>query len=287
VNALARGPIAIRLGTRREIVGLVVGVILLIGAAVPLLFYVRPSVARAQIQVIAHRGASAYAPENTLAAFRVAIDQRADWLEVDVQQSSDGQLVVFHDLRVDDRTNGRGAVRDLTLAQLRELDAGAKFRAEFAGERIPTFDEVVELARAHNVKLFPELKNPNLYPGIEERMVAALHAADYDNQTIVQSFSTESLRRVRELNPRLRLALLYSAQQPLRGDPPSWAYVLGPEWPLVVGDRAILRDAHAAGRQVVVWTVDNPSQIRQAIEARVDGIITNRPDLVRNMLASR
>ena len=287
MSAPPRTPVKIRLGTRRESIGLIVGALLILGAALPLFLLVRPSVARAQVQVLAHRGASAYAPENTLPAFRIAIEQRADWLEFDVQQTSDGHLVVFHDLRVDDRTNGRGPLRDMTLAQVRALDAGSKFGSQFAGEQIPTLEEVVALAREHDVKIFPEIKNPSQYPGIEERLAGVLRAYEYEDRTIVQSCSTESLQRLRGVNPRLRLGLLYSSQQPLKGDPPSWAFVLGPEWSIVASERTLVRDAHAAGRQVVVWTVDTPGQVRQAIDARVDGIITNRPDVVRAILDER
>jgi glycerophosphoryl diester phosphodiesterase len=277
-------PVRIRLGARREKIGLAVGLLLIVGAAIPMFWLLSPGTARANIQVMAHRGASAYAPENTLAAFRLAIAQRADWLELDVQQTRDGHLVVFHDLRVDERTNGRGAVRELTLAQIRDLDAGGKFSPEFAGERVPTFDEVLQLASQHNVKLFPELKNPSLYPGIEERLAASVAAHGYQERTIVQSFSADSLRRFREINPRQRLALIYSSQQPLRDEPPGWVGVLGPEWSLVASERTLVRDAHATGRQVVVWTLDTPGQVHQAIEARVDGIVTNRPDVVRALL---
>jgi glycerophosphoryl diester phosphodiesterase len=284
VSAPPSGPVRIRLGARRERIGLAVGLLLIVGAAIPLLWLLSPGTARANIQVMAHRGASAYAPENTLAAFRLAIEQRADWLELDVQQTRDGHLVVFHDLRVDERTDGRGAVRELTLAQLRALDAGGKFSPQFAGERIPTFDEVVRLASEHGVKLFPELKNPSLYPGIEERLAATIAAHGYGDRTIVQSFSADSLRRFREIDPRQRLALIYSSQQPLRDEPPAWVGVLGPEWSLAGAERTLVRDAHAAGRQVVVWTLDTPGQVREAIAARVDGIITNRPDVVRALL---
>src|SRR5215217_9518705 len=143
--------VKIQLGARRERIALVLGALLILAAGIPLLWMSRPEAVRARVQVLAHRGASAYAPENTLAAFRIAIEQRADWLELDVQQTSDGHLVVFHDLRVDDRTNGRGPLRDMTLAQVRALDAGSKFSPEFAGEPVPTFDEVVALAREHGV----------------------------------------------------------------------------------------------------------------------------------------
>lgn len=282
-----RGAVAVQMGRRRERLGVLLGTLLVATAAGLLFLVVQPSVARGRIQVLAHRGASYYAPENTMPAFRVAIDQGADWLELDVQQTRDGQLVVFHDLRVDRTTNGRGALRDLTLDEVRQLDAGAWFDQRFAGERVPTFEEVVALARDTGTKLFPEVKDPRFYPGIEERVAATLRALAYEDNTIVQSFDANSLEKLRELNPRLRLAALYTSSNPLKGDPPAKADVVGPQWELVAGERDLVREAHLAGRQVVVWTVDTPESIRQMIDARVDGIITNRPDVVRHLLEER
>lgn len=281
------GPVKVQLGTRRERIGLLVGLLLMLGAGIPLLFSVLPEVNRARVQILAHRGASAYAPENTLAAFRLAIEQRADWLEMDVQQTSDGQLVVFHDLRVERTTNGRGAVRDLTLDQIRQLDAGSWFDAKFSAERVPTFEEVVALAREHNIKIFPEVKDPRLYPGIEGRVAAVIAAHGFEDRTVLQSFDGASLEKLRRINPRLRLAALYTATNPLRGDPPAGAEIIGPPWEMVATDRALVRDAHAAGRQIVVWTVDGRGGIQQMLDARVDGIITGRPDLVRSLVEAR
>src|SRR5919206_2235221 len=141
------GAVKVQLGSRRERIGVLVGLLLVLGAGIPLLFSVVPAASRARVQILAHRGASAYAPENTFAAFKLAVEQRADWLELDVQQTSDGKLVVFHDLRLERTTNGHGALRDLTLDQVRQLDAGSWFDPKFAGERVPTFEEVVALAR--------------------------------------------------------------------------------------------------------------------------------------------
>jgi glycerophosphoryl diester phosphodiesterase len=287
VSAWSGGPVAVRAGGRREYLAVAIGLLLVALAAVPLFLVVRPEVARNRVQVLAHRGASAYAPENTLAAFRRAIEQRADWLEFDVQQTRDGQLVVFHDLRVERTTNGRGAVRDLTLDEVRRLDAGSWFGREFAGEPVPTFAEVVALARDAGIRIFPEVKDPRLYPGIEERVADVLRAYGFEDRTIVQSFDGDSLERLRGLNPRLRLAALYTSSDPIKGDPPARADVIGPQWELVASEPAIVRDAHAVGRQVVVWTVDAPSAGRQMIESRVDGIITNRPDIVRALLDGR
>jgi glycerophosphoryl diester phosphodiesterase len=281
-------PVKIQLGAKRERLGLLFGMLAIIGAGLGLFFTLGAAGPPAsRIQVLAHRGASAYAPENTLAAFRLAIEQQADWLEFDVQQTRDGQLVVFHDLRMERTTNGRGALRDLTLAEVRALDAGSWFGAEFAGERVPTFDEVLALAAEHNIRVFPEIKDPRLYPGIEERLAAAIVAARYEDRTVVQSFDMASLARVRAINPHLRLAALYTASSPLRGDPPAGVTIVGPPWELLTNEPTLVRDIHASGRQVVAWSVDNAAAVEPLVHARVDGIITSRPDIVRAALAAR
>ena len=226
-----------------------------------------------------------YAPENTLAAFKLAVEQRADWLEMDVQQTNDGQLVVFHDLRMERTTNGRGALRDLTLDQVRELDAGTWFGAKFAGERVPTFEEVVALAREHGIRIFPEVKDPRLYPGIEERVAAVIV-----RQRLRRSHRRAVVRRgvardgCGRINPKLRLAALYTAADPLRGEPPAGAEIIGPPWELVV-DRPRPR-----ARRSRLWPTgrrldrDGRTGMQQMLDARVDGIITGRPDIVRSLL---
>ena len=280
-------PVKIQLGARRERIALMLGVLLIAVAGLPLYWLSRPQVANARVQVLAHRGASAYAPENTLAAFRLAIAQRADWLELDVQQTKDGHLVVFHDLRIDRTTNGQGNLRDLTLEQVRALDAGSWFGSQFAGEKVPTFEEVVALAREQGIRIFPEIKDPRFYPGIEERMAAVISANDYEDSTIVQSFDMGSLERLRQANPRLKMAALYTATAPLRGEPPPGVTVIGPPWEIVTVDPGIVRDAHAAGREVVVWSVDSTIPLRPLLDAQVDGIITGRPDVIRAVLEGR
>jgi len=280
-------PVKIQLGARRERIALIVGMVLILAAGIPLFMLSRPEAARARVQVLAHRGASAYAPENTLAAFRLAIEQRADWLEMDVQQTRDGHLVVFHDLRMERTTNGQGNLRDLTLEQVRQLDAGSWFGKQFAGEKVPTFEEVVALAREQNIRIFPEVKDPRFYPGIEERMAGIIAAYGYEDSTIVQSFDMGSLERLRLANPSLKLAALYSAASPIRGELPAGVSVIGPPWETVAGDPAIVRDAHANSRQVVVWSVDGPAPVRLLLDARVDGIITSRPDVIRAALEGR
>ena len=145
-------------------------------------------------QVIAHRGGPAYAPENTLTAFEKAIDQGVDWLELDVQMTQDGELVVIHDETVDRTTDGAGAVAELTLEQIRLLDAGQ-------GQQIPTFREVVELAKANGVKILPETKSAHLYPGVEGKMLRVLEHTGYRDKTAIQVLRDRIARDPLRLDP--------------------------------------------------------------------------------------
>jgi len=134
---------------------------------------------RKQVENVAHRGASGYAPENTIAAYDLAVDMKADYIEIDVQRSKDGELVSIHDNTVNRTTDGTGKVRDLTFEQLRALDAGSWKGERFAGEQIPTFDEILD--RYHGkVGILIELKSPELYPGIEEQVTEAIKERNLD-----------------------------------------------------------------------------------------------------------
>lgn len=222
--------------------------------------------------VAAHRGGPRYAPENTLAAFRNAIGRGANALEFDVQMSRDGALVVIHDETVDRTTNGTGAVRDLTLAQLRSLDAGN-------GEIIPTFEEALQLAKAAGITIYPEAKSAHLYPGIEARMVQALQAAGYIDHTIVVDFEADSLERLHGLDPSLRLCALYGTGAFDVGAPAGNAQFICPEAEMVLLDPAMIRRAHAQGRPVIVWflALENPFMIRALRFFGADGFIVNDP----------
>ncbi len=222
--------------------------------------------------VAAHRGGPKYAPENTLAAFRTAISQGAEAFEFDVQMSRDGALVVIHDETVDRTTNGTGAVRDLTLAQLRSLDAGD-------GEIIPTFDEVLQLAKAAGLTIYPEAKSAHLYPGLEQKMVQALQTADYIDHTIVVDFEPDSLERLHALDPALRLCALYGTGAFNVDAPAGNAQFICPEAEMVLLDPAMIRRAHAEGRPVIVWflALENPFMIRTLRFFGADGFIVNDP----------
>lgn len=236
---------------------------------------------------LAHRGASAYAPANTLAAFRLAEELGADGVELDVHLSADGAIVVIHDFTVDATTDGHGHVRDMTLAELKRLDAGSWFDPRFAGERIPTLEEVVEALGTHMV-LNIELKALGLRSqGLEQAVVDLVHRHDIAPRTILSSFNPLVLWRLRRLDPALPRGLLYDASLPL---PLRRAWLrplvrpaaLHPHHSLVHA-RSVTW-AHAGGYRVHTWTVDEPTEMRRLIELDVDGIITNRPDVLQREL---
>ncbi|MBN1218067.1 MAG: glycerophosphodiester phosphodiesterase [Anaerolineae bacterium] len=231
-------------------------------------------------QLIAHRGGSDLAPENTLAAFRQAIDLGVDWLEMDVQMTRDEALVVIHDETVDRTTNGTGRVADLTLAELRLLDAGN-------GEQVPTFEEVLVAAQDAGVGILPEIKSPHLYPGIETKVVQAVVEANYGEQTIIQSFDHASLETVHSLNPDIQLCALYGQGQLRIGGPqPGQASRICPMAEMVVLNSWLIRQAHAGGRQVFVWfgIIEHPLVMRFLLALGADGLIVDDPLALANIL---
>jgi glycerophosphoryl diester phosphodiesterase len=224
------------------------------------------------LQNIAHRGGATYAPENTLAAFRNGIAQGADWLEFDVQMTKDGALVVMHDKTVDRTTNGTGDVRNLTLEQIRALDAGQ-------GEKAPTFEEVVALAKAGGVKILAEAKFSHLYPGLEEKMVQTLEKANYLDQTIIQSFEPDSVDKFHRLNHRAKLCALSRLQLFSSGAPPGDAQYVCPMAEMVLLNPGIIRQAHGEGRKVFVWfgAIENSLMLNAMRFFGADGLIVNDP----------
>ncbi len=243
---------------------------------VPLLYYGIQAVLRTPpltpLQRIAHRGGLAYAPEDTLAAFRNGIEQGVDWLEFDVQMTKDGVLVVIHDETVDRTTNGTGAVRDLTLEQIRSLDAGQ-------GEKVPTFQEVVELAKSQGAKILPETKSAHLYPGMEEKMLDELDQAEYLDHTVIQSFEADSLEKLHQLNPAARLCALYGLWRFDLSAPAGGAQYVCPMAEMLLLNPAMVRQAHSEGRQVFAYfgVMENPFGVSAMRFFGVDGLIVNDP----------
>lgn len=244
------------------------------------LYYFLRGALPATPQVIAHRGGPAYAPENTLAAFRHALTLGVDWLEMDVQMTREGELIVIHDETVDRTTNKQGWVKELTLAQIRALDAGK-------GEQVPTFAEVITLAKEAGVKLLPEVKSPHLYPGIEAKVVQAVVEADYVAQTVIQSFDPQALSRIKALNPAIRVCRLYGPGTFSLGQPqPNEAEFLCPMAEMVILNPWMIKQAHMAGRPVFVWfgLIEHPLVMRFLLALGVDGLIVDDPGALVTIL---
>ena len=236
--------------------------------------------------VIAHRGASGSAPENTMAAFSLAVEQGAQVIELDVHMTADGYPVVIHDPTVARTTDGTGLVREKTLAELRRLDAGSWFETRFAGERVPTLEEVVTWARGR-VALAIEIKNtPFHYRGIEASVTGVLerHDAVLDNE--VFSFDHLCVRRIKAREPRLLTGVCYSAN-PVDHNAlaiAANATALHPMFQHLHPDA--VRDAHAAGLLVFAWTVNGHQDIREMVALGIDGIVTDFPERVREIVGS-
>jgi len=235
--------------------------------------------------VIAHRGASKLAPENTMASFRKALELGAGGIELDVHLSRDGHLVVIHDEQLGRTSNGNGFVKDKTLDELKSLDFGSWFSPEFSDERIPTLHEVLDLLDRWDGLLNIEIKNgPVFYPGIEKAVADAISDYKRANRTIVSSFNHYSLVEIRRINPHIVTAPLYMA-----GIYEPWEYArrlgataIHPLFYNIVPE--VVEGCRKNNIRINPFTVDQPEHIRAMVSAGVDGIITNVPDIALKLV---
>jgi glycerophosphoryl diester phosphodiesterase len=235
---------------------------------------------RGRVWVVGHRGAMGYCPENTMASFQRALELGADWIELDVHLSRDGHLIVIHDEALDRTTDGHGLVRDHTLAELKQLDAGS-------GERIPTLEEVLVWARERNTVVDIEIKNaPIYYKGIEEAVVSALHRQEMFEQVIVISFDHSAVARVKSLDARVATGVLYACR-PTDGGVAlaraAQADAVLPHWSYVTAED--VAQAHSADLSVAPWATSDPNVLRELVQKGVDAIGTNHPDVLREVLS--
>jgi glycerophosphoryl diester phosphodiesterase len=238
-----------------------------------------------KVDNIAHRGAAGYAPENTIAAFDKAIEMKADYIEMDIQRTKDGELVIIHDTSVDRTTEGSGYIKDLTFNELRSLDAGSWKGTEFAGEKIPTFDEILDKYHG-KIGILLELKAPELYPGIEESIAQELKDRNLDKpqneKMILQSFNFESMKKMNTLLPNVPIGVLtwskaHTTPQALK-EFSAYADYFNPSYGLITED--LVNQVHSQGMQIQSWTVRSHESADFLLEMNVDGIITDYPDYV-------
>jgi len=233
-------------------------------------------------KVWAHRGASAYAPENTIPAFRLAMEQGADGIELDVQLSRDGKLVVIHDEWVDRTSNGKGRVVDMTCQELKRLDFSCGMQ-NYAFTRIPTLKEVYGLLRSSNITVNVEIKYGEVeYPGIWDKLIQLEREMGMQGRVMYSSFNHYVLKKIRELDPDAEIGLLYGG---VLVDP--WVYAgylkadaIHPHYKAALGSPGLLEGCRSAGVAVNVWTVNDPDDAQLLASSNVNAIITNSPDVI-------
>ncbi|MFB7270292.1 glycerophosphodiester phosphodiesterase [Streptomyces sp. NPDC056244] len=259
-----------------------------------------PAAASGSPLVIAHRGASAYAPENTLAAVERAGELGIDWVENDVQRTKDGTLVVIHDDTLGRTTDveqvfpGRAPwkVKDFTAAEIARLDAGSWFGARWAGERVPTLEQYLDAVEANSQKLLLEIKAPEQYPGIEQDILRVLcqegwlDTAHVQDKLVIQSFGADSIRTVHQRRPGITTGFLGA---PAVAELPAYAAFtdqINPSYTSLTAGyvAAVHRLKGPQGKPLTVstWTVNDAAGAVRARDLGVDGIITDKPDVVRD-----
>jgi glycerophosphoryl diester phosphodiesterase len=229
--------------------------------------------------IFAHRGLSSEAPENTLPAFQLAIEEGCGALELDVQLTRDGHLVVFHDDQLSRTTDGEGFIKDKTLQELKELDAGSWFSSNFAGTRIPTLEEVFKLC-SKEILINVEIKNvPFFYKGIETEVIDTIKRFGYLENTIVSSFDHQALAITQQKEPKVKIGILLGDRLM---DP--WKYIQGsglhafsihPLFTFV--DSWFIQRSHHIGLKVYPYTVDDPIVFEDLKSIGTDGVFTNTP----------
>ena len=219
---------------------------------------------------IGHRGARAYEPENTLRSFRKALEIGVDAIEFDVRKTRDNQIVVIHDADVKRTTNGKGLVADLTLKEIKELSTEKN-------EKIPTLEEILDFVDG-KAKMLIELKEA----GYEEKVLALIRARKQQNNVIITSFLEDALKKTRELNPDIQTGLIYAKHKnPIKTATGLEANYLLPLYRFT--HTANVQKAHENGLKVIVWTINTPEEAAEYAKKGVDGIATDKPDILTNI----
>ncbi len=219
---------------------------------------------------IGHRGARAYAPENTLSSFRKALEIGVDAVELDVRKTKDDQLVVVHDKDVKRTTDSEGLVSELMLKEIKGFDAGG-------GEKIPTLEETLDFLDK-KVKVFIELKEA----GIEKQVLSIVHQKELEENVVIVSFLEDALKKVRELNKDIETGLIYAKHK----NPLKAALELKANYLLALyrfTHTANVEKAHECGLKMIVWTINSPQEAEEYAKKGVDGIASDKPDILMRL----
>ncbi|WP_127588025.1 glycerophosphodiester phosphodiesterase [Paenibacillus koleovorans] len=236
--------------------------------------------------IIAHRGAMGEAPENTLAAFRLGLEQGANAFELDIHMSADGEIIVCHDETVNRTTDGKGTIRSMTVAQLQKLDAGRWYHERFAGERLPLLEEVFDLVPTDFV-INVEIKDCADHQ-LEPRLLELLKRTGRMESVVISSFDHKSLYNLKKLEPAIKVGLLYNSNlvSHLRGASAAQmpVYSLHPHFKHI--DPEDIQELIQNGYQVYPWTVNSESDLRSVMHTGASGIITNFPARLKQLAAN-
>lgn len=249
------------------------------------------------IKNIAHRGASAYAPEHTIPAYTLGQQLKADYIEIDLQMTKDGHLVAMHDETVNRTTNGTGLVKEHTLEELKQLKAGSYFnekhpnlaKKEYENAKVPTLEEVIEVF-GHDANYYIETKSPDEYPEMEEKLLEIINHYEIQDKVIIQSFSEESLQKIHNLNVNIPLVQLLSYKKAVQLTEPeikkykTYCIGLGMNYKYI--DSAYVKRIKKHGLEVHPFTVDNEQDMKKLLLWGVDGMFTNYPDRLHSLLKS-
>ncbi|EGA90614.1 glycerophosphoryl diester phosphodiesterase [Planococcus donghaensis MPA1U2] len=257
-----------------------------------------------QFLTIAHRGASGHAPEHTMTAYQLGKDMHSDYIEIDLQMTKDGVLIVMHDEKVNRTTNGSGDVKDMLLSDIKKLDAGSWFNAahpekahfQYKGLQVPTLEEVIETF-GKTSRYYIETKAPDVYPGMEEELVRVLKKHKLidqkgrDNKVVVQSFSQDSLLKMKQLAPEIPLVQLISYSTPAiisdaeLDDIKNYAIGVGVNHKRIARD--YVKQVRNHGLLIHPYTVNKRADMERLIEWGVTGIFTNYPDVLKAVLKKK
>lgn len=247
---------------------------------------------------ISHRGASAYAPEHTFASYELAENIKADYLEIDLQMTKDGHLIAMHDTTVDRTTDGTGRVKDMTLDQIKDLDAGSWYnedhadgaRAVYKGLTVPTLEEIFQ-RYGNTANYYIETKSPDLYPGMEDELLRLIDNYGLEDEmsevpkVIIQSFSEQSLLNIHKRNKKIPLIQLLRYKEPATisdaqlDEIKQYATGIGMDYTKI--DKPYVQKVRKAGLSVHPYTVNNREDMKQLIEWGADGMFTNQPDQLK------
>ncbi|MET3729706.1 glycerophosphoryl diester phosphodiesterase [Fictibacillus halophilus] len=248
---------------------------------------------------VAHRGASGYAPEHTITSYKMGEKMHGDYIEVDLQMTKDGELIAMHDETLDRTTNGTGQVKDFTLEEIKQLDAGSWFnekypeqaKAEYEGLQVPTLEEVFETF-GKNANYYIETKSPEVYPGMEQKLVDVVNEYGINkDKLLVQSFSSESLLKMNEIDHSVKLVQLLDYTSPAEltdkevQSIKQYAMGIGPNSDMI--DQEYVQKAVQNGLEIHPYTVNEKEEMQKLIDWGVTGIFTNFPDLLHEVIKGK